>query len=139
MNRSKLMMPALIATILAGCASDPQKAPFTPQGDPLAKANYPRVVVEKPLADWLVVSEPVVKSDSGPLSVTVPIRMTSSHPDEFARAQYRFIFLDSSGVPLRSQADWTYQRFEPRNQVFLKGNALDAAATDWRCEIRSAR
>lgn len=125
---------------LSGCQK-PQLAPATPGADPLAKAQYPKVVVETPLAPWLVMSEPVVQNapNNGPLSVTVPIRLMSSTPDQYARIQYRFIFLDSNGVPLRGQSDWRFVRLEPQNQVFLTGNAIDTNAADWRCEIQSGR
>jgi len=98
-------------------------------------------VVETPLARWLVMSEPVVQNapNGGPLSVTVPIRLMSSMPNQYARIQYRFIFLDSSGSPLRGQSDWRFVRLEPQNQVFLTGNAIDTNAADWRCEIQSGR
>ena len=127
-------------TTLGGCQK-PQLAPATPGADPLARAQYPKVVVETPLARWLVMSEPVVQNapNGGPLSVTVPIRLMSSMPNQYARIQYRFIFLDSSGSPLRGQSDWRFVRLEPQNQVFLTGNAIDTNAADWRCEIQSGR
>ncbi|MBS0195964.1 MAG: DUF1425 domain-containing protein [Planctomycetes bacterium] len=126
--------------MLAACqSSDPVKAPFTPGPDLLPTENYPKVVIELPLQQWVVASAPVVSTETGPMSVSVPIRLTSDLPSQFARTQYRFIFLDASGVPLRAQTDWKYMRLEPRNQVFLKGTSLDTTAKDWRCEIRSAR
>jgi len=98
-------------------------------------------VVEAALSRWLVISEPVVarSANAGPLTVSVPLRLLSVTPDQFARVQYRFIFLDAAGLPLRSQSDWRYLRLEPRNQVFLQGNAIDTTAVDWRCEIQSGR
>ena len=75
----------------------------------------------------------------GGLAVWVPIRLTSKSPQDYARVRYRFIFLDASGVPLRSQSDWRFQRLEPRAEVMLHASALDTTATDWRCEIQSAR
>ena len=119
-------------TTLIACKKDTVKAPFTPKPDELSRELYPRVVCEKPLADWLVSGTPIVRRDTGPLDVTVPLRLTSSN-------QYRFIFLDASGVPIRSQSEWRYFQLEPRNEFFLRGTALDTTATDWRCEIRSNR
>ncbi|MBX3382918.1 MAG: YcfL family protein [Phycisphaeraceae bacterium] len=145
-NAHSRLRTLLVASTLASCGAlltaagcDTTRAPFTPAPDQVAKNEYPRVVLEQPLSGWVVVSEPVVRSGPGPLSVSVPIRLTSTRPDQFSRVQYRFIFLDSAGVPLRSQSDWRYMRLEPRNQVFLQGNAMDDTAADWRCEIRSAR
>ncbi|MBL9002482.1 MAG: DUF1425 domain-containing protein [Phycisphaerae bacterium] len=126
-------------TTLIACKKDTVKAPFTPKPDELSRELYPRVVCEKPLADWLVSGTPIVRRDTGPLDVTVPLRLTSSNPSQFARTQYRFIFLDASGVPIRSQSEWRYFQLEPRNEFFLRGTALDTTATDWRCEIRSNR
>ncbi len=126
---------------LVGCKNDPIKGPFTPGADQLPKNQYPKVVVEVALARWLVVSEPIVAPapNGGPLTVNVPLRLTSVTPNQFARVQYRYIFLDAAGVPLRTQSDWKYIRLEPRNQVFLQGNALDTTAVDWRLEIQSGR
>jgi uncharacterized protein YcfL len=134
-----LTLAALAGLSLTMTACDTVKAPFSPKGDQVPKALYPKVVLQSTLADWIVLAEPVAAPapNGGPLTVSVPIRLTSERPDQFARIQYRFIFLDASGVPLRSQSDWRYMRLEPRNQVFLQGNATDTTAVDWRCEIRS--
>lgn len=135
---------ASLAASLGACglsACQQQVYPATPRADPLPRANYPRIVVENALSPWLVVSEPVVKPavNNGPLTVTIPLRLLSSTPDQYARVQYRFIFLDAAGLPLRSQTDWRFMRLEPQNQVFLQGNAIDTSAVDWRCEIQSGR
>lgn len=141
----KLIHPLLLAAVFAVPAltacqpTDTVKAPFTPKPDQLSKEIYPKVVCEKPLADWLVSGPPVVRNETGPLQVTVPLRLTSDNPSQFARTQYRFIFLDAAGVPLRAQSDWVYFQLEPRNEVRITGNSLDTTATDWRFEIRCSR
>jgi hypothetical protein len=143
MNRSffapiaLVVIPAMLAT---GCGGGP-KAPYEPRHDQLSKGQYPKVTIEEPLSTWVIQSDAVVGQapNGGPLTVSVPIRLGSQTPDQYARIQYRFIFLDSTGAPLRTQSDWRYMRLEPRNQVFLQGNATDTTATDWRCEIRSGR
>lgn len=100
--------------------------------------GYPNVVMEPALSPWLVMSRPVAEKDErGILKVSVPVRLKSDQ-GQFTRVQYRYTFFEKAGVPLRAQTDWRYQRVEPRNQVFLTGNSLDAAM-DWRLEIRLAR
>jgi len=140
----RTLLPILALGLLAslgGCNRDTVKAPFTPGPDQLPKSQYPNVTIEAALSSWVVLADPVVAPapNGGPLTVSVPIRLTSTRPDQFARIQYRFIFLDASGVPLRTQSDWRFVRLEPRNQVFLTGNATDTTATGWRCEIQSGR
>ena len=143
-SAARFVVSALAALSLAavgGCHKDTVKAPFTPGPDQLPKSQYPRVTVEPALASWIVLADPVAAPapNNGPLTVSVPIRLTSTRPDQYARIQYRFIFLDASGLPLRTQSDWRFVRLEPRNQVFLTGNATDTTAADWRCEIQSGR
>lgn len=145
MNKLRCAVTLSVGSLLmivgvAGC-NDPVKAPFTPGADQLPRNQYPKVTVEPALSRWLVISEPIVAPapNGGPITVNVPLRLTSTTPDQFARIQYRYIFLDASGVPLRTQSDWKYMRLEPRNQVFLQGNAIDTTAADWRLEIQSGR
>jgi len=84
-----------------------------------------------------VIARPSVNHD-GVLRVNVPVRMTS-RPGEWAKVQYRFMFLDAQGVPLKVQPDWQPVTLEPQQQVFMSGNAMDSNAVDWRLEIRSQR
>ena len=132
-----MMSVAMIgAAALSGC--DTVKAPVHPAPDPVAMEGYPNVVMEPALSPWLVMSRPVAEKDErGILKVSVPVRLKSDQ-GQFTRVQYRYTFFEKAGVPLRAQTDWRYQRVEPRNQVFLTGNSLDAAM-DWRLEIRLAR
>lgn len=137
MMSNRMITAGLAAALALGaCSSDP-KAPWSARQDPVAGANYPRIVVEQPLQRWFVAGEPKVEKDAaGLLHVTVPARL-QSEPGGFSRVQYRFIFL-RGGVPLTAQSEWVYQAMEPRNQVFLRGNSMDAAE-DWRLEVRVAR
>lgn len=139
----RMMMGGMLASAamaLAGC--DTVRAPYAARNDTVAQANYPKVVVEGALSPYLAINQPVVNSDSGVMKVSVPARLLSN-PGEFSRVQYKFTFFngptEAGGTPLRTQTEWRYMQLEPRNQVYLEGNALDSTAKDWRLEIRSAR
>lgn len=121
---------------LAGC-NDPVKAPYAGKQDPLARTSYPQITVEGPLQPFLAFDAPVVTKPSGVLKVVTPVRLQSDGQE--SNVQYRYIFLDAGGMPLRAQADWRYLRMPSRQQVFLEGNALDTTASDWRLEVRPSR
>ena len=132
---------ALAATLLAagsrpGC--DTAFRPATPNPDKVAQTDYPNVTLSPDLQGWVVVNPSTVTRD-GVMKVSTPVRLVSSESGQFSRVQYRYIFLDKDGAPLRAQPDWKYIKLEPRQQVFLTSNALDAAAKDWRLEIRTNR
>jgi len=153
----KMSMAAMIGGVVvcAGCANT-EKAPYAAKRDTLAttttpagqdawglakvegdgRREYPQVVVEYGLREYITIGEPRVQSGEI-LKVTVPTRLLADE-DEQARIQYRFIFFGNNGVPLRDQPDWRYIQLEPRTQVFLSANSTDTAS-DWRLEIRSNR
>jgi uncharacterized protein YcfL len=66
------------------------------------------------------------------------VRLYSS-TGQWSKVQYRYLFLDKNGVPLRAQPDWQQVTLEPRQAVFMSGNAMDDNAADWRLEIRPNR
>ena len=131
----RLIAPlTLTALLLTGC-NDPVKAPYGGVGDPLPQ--YPPITTDGAMSNYLLFSQPVVSRDSGVLKVTTPARLRSDGLE--SEVQYRYIFLDASGQPLRAQPDWRQVRMPARQQVFFEANALDASATDWRLEVRAAR
>jgi hypothetical protein len=142
MNHSKIAAAAVLAGVLltlSGCVNnDPYVSPFAPAKDPLTKETYPQITADGDLAGWLVYDKPTITHDSGILHVTVPVR-TVTTVGEWMKVQYRYIFLDANNVPVKAQPDWQSQTMEPRQQVFLQGNALDTNAVDWRLEIRKQR
>ena len=129
---------ALGVMMAAGaCATkDPVMAPGQPGVDHLAE--YPQIVTLDGLGQW-VVAEPAIVDHprAGLLQVTQPIRSITEY--QHLRVQYRFIYLDQTGRPLRSQEEWRYIVIPSRAQVFLDGTSLSTEAEDWRLEIRSAR
>lgn len=130
----RLSMLVLLMVAAAGCQST---APPGAGPDPVSAAAYPPVIAQRGLGKFLVAAKPVVtRSDSGAMTVTVPVRIQRSRDVD---AQYRFLFFDDAGRPLRPQMDWQYKTLPGRTQVFLEGTALDPAALDWRLEIRPAR
>lgn len=129
-----LVLTALSPLALTGC--DTTKAPGSSIADPLPPAAYPQIVVDKSIEGYIANGVPKVER-ARIMSVTVPIRAVTDKED--LRVQYRFIFLDKNGVPIGADPDWRYTQLQSRNQTFLKGNAIDAGAEDWRMEIRPAR
>lgn len=121
---------------VGGCRTS--TLPPAAQGDVVASANYPRVVVLDGLQPFVAIAEPrVTKSPEDPLRVTVPVRAVTEH--EELNVQYRFEFLDELGRPIEPSMSWRYERLPSKAQRFFEGNALDQRATDWRLEIRPAR
>ena len=134
----KAMMMGLMCAgvmMLAGC--DTTKAPGAAGPDPLPATAYPKVAALEGLGDYLYSGKPVVDHGDGdaPLEVTVPLRLAS---DKAVRAQYRFIFFDEKGEPLRPRMNWRYQGLQPRAETFVSASATDPAAVDWRLEVRPA-
>ena len=135
------MMKLIAAVVLAGvvvsgCSSGGY-APYTPAGDPLPTAKYPNIVADGELAPYLAVNTPTITKDPI-LSISVPVRLMSDK-GQWSKVQYRYIFLDSNFAPVRAQPDWQPMTMEPRQQVFMTGNALDTNAVNWRLEIRPQR
>lgn len=133
----RLLAPLALATLLLTGCNDPVKAPYGGVGDPLPANQYPQITTDGAMSNYLLFSPSTVSRDSGVLKVTTPARLRSDGLE--SNIQYRYIFLDAAGQPLRVQPDWRYMRMPARQQVFFEGNALDASATDWRLEVRAAR
>ena len=126
-----------VALGLGGCKTqDPNMPPGSPGADTLP--GYPQIVAMDGLGRWIVGEPAIVEHDPGKLMrVTQPIRSITD--TQHLRVQYRFVYLDSSGRPMRAQEEWRYIVIPARTQVFLDGNSLSTEAQDWRLEIRSAR
>lgn len=129
-----LVLGALGLLGAAGC--DTVRAPGTAIADPLPAGAYPQIEAAGGLEGFIVYGEPKVGRDRI-MSVTVPIRAATDHED--VRVQYRFMFLDKSGVPIGDDPSWRYTKLASRRQEFLSGNAMDAGAMDWRLQIRPAK
>ena len=129
------VVAVILSSLSIGCGDRP-KAPARARQDVLAAEDYPQITVERRIRRTLAVSD-IVEDPGPPLSVTVPVRSLRKKRD--IHVQYRFMFLDASGVPLYRDPDWHYMKMSARTQVFMQGNALDANARDWRLEIRRAR
>lgn len=131
-------LAACLALGLGACAPTP--SPNTPPGspgpDPLP--GYPQIVAMDGLGEWLVAEPGIIDHPAGGLlRITQPIRSASER--QHIRVQYRFIYLDAQGRPMRAQEEWRYIVIPALTQVFMDGNALSTEAVDWRLEIRSAR
>ncbi len=126
-----------LAAALPACTTN---TPFPGQPDNVPTGQYPRVVVEAPLNQFVgvdynsIVIDPA--SSDRPMAVTVPVR--SLAPDRRMNVQYQFTWLDGSGRQV-GQSGWRYIVMEPRAQDRFTSNSLDNRASDYRLEIRSAR
>ena len=140
MNKAA-MVAALVAGIALGLgACTPTPSPNTPPGSPSPDPlpGYPQIVVMDGLGPWLVAEPGIIEHPPGGLlRITQPIRSASENTH--IRVQYRFIYLDAQGRPMRAQEEWRYMVIPALTQVFMDGNALSSEAVDWRLEIRSAR
>ncbi len=140
MNRTVLAW-AIVAGVGVGFgACTPTPSPNTPPGspgpDPLP--GYPQIVALDGLGPWLVAEPTIIQHPPGGLlRITQPIRSASERTH--MRIQYRFIYLDAQGRPMRAPEEWRYMVIPALTQVFMDGNALSTEAVDWRLEIRSAR
>ncbi len=123
---------------LAGCAADQhRRAPAPAVIDPVHASEYPQIIVHEELRNWIAAQRPVV-TRGDVMRVMVPVRLLSNQGQN-AFVQYRFVFTDERGTPLRTQSDWKFINLEPRIPVELTGTALDSTAAEWRLEIRPAR
>ena len=122
----------------AGCQDHSEVlAPGVVQADPLTPMLYPRIAALEGLQPYLVMANPPRVETGPPLRVTCAIRAYTKH--EELNIQYRYIFFDAAGIPLRNSPDWQFLRMPSRTESFFSGNALDSTAVDWRLEIRPAR
>ncbi len=136
MHKWSLMIVILAGLVtMGGC--DTVKSPETAGPDPLTKAAYPRVAAPADLGKYLYWGQPVVErgNEQTPMHVEVPVRLRS---DKAVRTQYRFIFFDEKGMPLRPIMEWRYHPLQPRTQTWYAGQATDPAAADWNLEVRPA-
>lgn len=134
-----LVLPGVLAVLLAGCESDPMKAPPGGRVDLLPLEDYPQIVVTSNLQKWLAFSPATVvpSSEKQPMSVQVPVR--SLYDKGQLRIQYRFEFLDEKGLPVGPPPGYRFAVLEPRLLVYLEGNAMETSAVDWRLVVRPAR
>ncbi len=122
--------------VIGGCRTS--TLPPAAQGDEVALANYPRVVVLDGLQPFIAISEPsVTRGSDQPLRVSVPVRAVTQH--EELNVQYRFLFFDEHGRVLEPEMVWRYERLPSKAQRFFDAGAMDQRAVDWRLEIRPAR
>jgi len=128
----------IFAAVLAGLTvGGCDWAPKGAVSDPLPATEYPQVAAFGDVADDLAVNQPVVRHGPiPPMSVSVPVRLLR---DSDARVQYRFIFFDDRGQPIRPEMDWRFEQLMGRARTYLSGSALDPGAVDWRLEVRDAR
>lgn len=115
-----------------GCEYAPARA----ERDTLNRDLYPQVSLHENLRGAIVVAD-VIEESGPPFRVTVALRSKTSTTDRLV--QYRFIYLDASGSPIGDEAGWLSARLPARTEKFIKSNALDYGAKDWRMEIRPAR
>jgi uncharacterized protein YcfL len=131
-----------LATVIgpAGCAADSNR-----QGPPGHRiglkpvAGHRRIMAQEYLHQWLrFTPASVVPAEQGRIaSVSVPVRSTWTESP--INLQYRFIFSDVRGKPMRTLAGFRHLPLQAGEQHHLEGKPLDPGAMDWQLEIRAAR
>ncbi len=129
-------MMCLLASVMVIAVGGCEYAPARAEQDTLDRDLYPKIALHESLRGDIVVAD-VVENAGPPYRVTVALRSKTSTADRLV--QYRFIYLDSSGVPIGETPGWLSERMPARTETFIKSNALDYGATDWRMEIRPSR
>ena len=134
-TRYALCAVLLSGLLLAGCQGD--KMPAQPRFEPIE--DYPQITAAQVIGKDLSFSDPIVRGadlQGTPMRVIVPVR---PRLDEAVPVQYRFIFFEDDGAPIRPIMDWRYELLPGRSQTHLEAAAMDADAADWRLEIRKAQ
>ena len=139
-----IVSAAAVALFVTGCeVTQPPAAP-TARADTLPPENYPRIMVEPGLNEFVFVVYDGILQEGGtpdggylskPVSVQTPVR---SGAREQITIQYRYLWFADNGR-LVTEGGWRFVPLEPGVQTLLSGNALDFESTGWRLEIRSAR
>ena len=132
---STLCVALVTSLLLIGCQG--KQMPAQPRFEPAE--DYPQITAAHVIGKDLSFSEPIVRGadpQGTPMRVIVPVRPRRG---EAVPVQYRFLFFEDDGAPIRPIMDWRYELLPGRSQTHLEGAAMDADATDWRLEIRKAR
>ncbi len=133
------LTPLVFLCILAFGCEAPNRAPAPGYGDPYpAPLNDPQIsVLSEDLRPWLGFHPAiVVRDDSRPLDVQVPVR---SMADRMYLIDYRILFYDENGVELEPLMGWKMVSLQPKQTVRLKANALSTDADAYRLEVKWAR
>jgi len=138
MLMTRITLPVLVVAMLTlGACRNRVMAPHAGEADPILLENYPRIVAQEGLGEYLAFAAPTVRpSGETPMRVTVPVRLRS---DRESRVQYRFEFFEADGQPMQDAPQWRYMVLSSRAQHFMQGAALDTRAADWRLIVRPAR
>ena len=99
---------------------------------------YPNITLQSPeLQRSLGFQEPVVsETESGLMRVTVPVR---SRRNQEIHLQYKVIWLDADGNPIRPEMNWRYRRMEPLQPAYLSASATSETAENYNMQIRWGR
>jgi len=123
-----MLIPAMLAV---GCTG-------VIEGEPDTVNPYPKIMLNDPqLRDGLAFNPATVtRTETGMLAVSQPIRATANEP---LMIEYRFVWLDTLGAPIRPQAGWVFKRLEPRLPDTIAANSTSADAVDYQIHLRWAR
>lgn len=126
-----LAMLAPVMLLAVGCTG-------VIEGEPDAVNPYPKITLNDPqLQDGLAFNPATVtRTETGMLAVSQPIRATANEP---LMIEYRFVWLDSLGAPIRPQTGWVFKRLEPRLPDTIAANSTSADAVDYQIHLRWAR
>ncbi|MEX2673710.1 MAG: DUF1425 domain-containing protein [Phycisphaeraceae bacterium] len=101
-------------------------------------AVYPNVTLSQDsLQKALGFQEPALsRTENDLMRVTVPVRARSN---EMLNIEYRVIWLDRDGAPVRPEMIWTPLRLEPRQPQYVSAAASSPAATNYNIQFRWGR
>ena len=125
-----------LSALTAGC--QPRPVPPAMGHNPMPEGAYPKNIAIQGLHTALEARHAIVVAgdEQRPLEVTVPVL---SFVEYGLNVQYKFEFFDRNARPLRVDEGYRFKHIEPGAEAFLRGNALDTAAVDWRLTVRPAR
>jgi hypothetical protein len=137
----RIALPAVLVatTLLAGCQQAPDVTPPFGYPDPVgAGANDPQIqVLSSDLRPWLGFQTPtVIRRDGAPLEIQVPVRNLAN---EQYLTEYRFVFFDANRQVVQPEMGWVMQPLVAKQTEYLRANALDTQAVDWKLEVRWSR
>ncbi len=138
MKRLAALPLILLSVLFLGCET-PDISPAYGLGDPYpAPLNDPQISVVSPdLRPWLLFhTATVVRKTARPMEVQIPVRNAAQR---MYLIDYRVLFYDASGMELQPPMGWQMVSLEPKQVVYLKANAMDAAAESYRLEVKWAR
>ncbi len=130
----KLLAAALLGVLTLGTVGCTD--PIAGKGDPFIE--YPGVTLsEDSLKEKLGFQKPIIsRVDNNLMRVTLPVRARST---EELHVEYKVVWMDEAGIPLRPEGSWTPLTLEKRQPTAITVNATSSDATKFNIQWRWSR